>query len=566
MGRIIFTIMTLIMLVASQSFATFELVRNTSPRGISLGSALVGEVDPINGILYNPASVAYSKMLQWQGIFGMDYTGFDTAKFKTADSVLVVPFTYHFKYEPVFKNLVFGFSFNRLMLQEEGSIYDSTDGFDYHEQMFTISFGKKMENLFSYGTLLSLGVNINILDIGIKTANSDIANNMNHGATYFTTLNPRSFGIDLGATYYLNKVMVIGGMIENLVQPNVKFNNEASNPLLTTYQLGLSMKISKLLFMKNITALASMSFKNWEDPADIRKKPAEYHFGYEFIEFEKLLAVRLGYQMSKYGASAGSSIPSIGIGLNKAFGVHEIQFDYSFQIPFSFDFANTLQGTYGTHKFALTYNWSWPQSYFEFDETKREELRQIEEMKKQYQLEQKEGEAQKTELKKDEEKTGSIETANADPDTIMKKANVDRNTLIQKNYLEYTKQRDTILASVKKTKDAAEASKKKLLTQVAAESNKLIKAKKPEDQDASKKKINELNTQIDTTMKDANKKIADFNNNLATLKANTSKAIKDIESDYAATKKKFGKKTTENFKEEDPTVDMTGFNKELSGK
>lgn len=566
MGKRILIAFSLILAVASQSFATFELVRSSSPRGISLGNALVGEVDPINGMLYNPASVAYSKELMWQGIFGLNYTGFDTASFKTADSLLVIPFTYHFKYAPIFKDLVFGFSFDRMMLREEGSLYDETDGYDYHEMMLTVSFGKKLENIFSYGTLLSLGVNLNILNMGFASMNSDMENNLNSGLGYFDNINPYSIGVDVGATYYLNKVMVIGGMIENLVRPNARFNNEASNPLLTTYQLGLSWKFAKIFFMKNVTALGSISFKNWEDPNDIRKKPAEYHFGYEFYQFEKLLAVRLGYQLSKYGQRDGSSIPSIGIGLNKAFGIHEIQFDYSFQIPFSFDFANTLQGTYGTHKFALTYKWAWPQSFFEFDATKREELRQIEEMKKQYQQEQKEGEAQETELKKEEKKAGGEENVNADPDSIMKKANTDRNDLIQQTHVGYVKARDTILDSVKKTKTDAEAEKKKIQTQISTESNKLSKMTKPEEQDKQKIKLNDLNKQLETAVGNANKKISDLDAELVALKTKTADELKKIEADYAATKKKYVKKTTENFKEENPAVDIPTFTKELQSK
>ena len=59
--------------------------------------------------------------------------------------------------------------------------------------------------------------------------------------------------------------------------------------------------------------------------ADIRKAPMEYHLGYEFWEFQKLLGVRLGYEWSQRGASTGFSHLSAGLSCAPLFDVHEIQ-------------------------------------------------------------------------------------------------------------------------------------------------------------------------------------------------------------------------------------------------
>jgi hypothetical protein len=545
--------------------ASFELIRNNSPRGMAMGNAIVGDPDPINGVLYNPALLAFSKQLQWQGIFSLDYLGFDTSSLYNMDSLLVVPFTYKFKYDKVFKNMVAGFSFNRMSVKDTGADYLANDQLQYYEQFFSLSLAKKFENVFAYGTVFSVGFNANLFMKGL-TSDANNAVSLNE---YFATgnLQPISFGLDLGATYFLNKAMVIGGAIENLIPPNTAFNKAlASDKGLMSYKLALSWKMNKILFMKNATIAGALVFGNWESKADIRKPPMEYHLGYEFWEFEKLLGVRLGYEWSRRGAGAGYSHLCAGLACSKLFDVHEIQVDLAYQLPLYFSSANALSGTYGTVKFALTYSWSWPQSLFEFDPQKREELRQIEDLKKQYQQQEQQSQVQEGQLKKDEKAAGGAAAANlTEADGILAKANQDRNARTLDLFNQYTKQKDAIVGSVNKLKDESAKKLAELDKKIAAETNKYAKAK-PDELAKAKQAADELKKQKDALLKDTNTQITALNGQLNQLKTDTSVKRKDIEKEYDAVKKKNIKQATENFKEIPPSVNVDEFRRDLGEK
>ena len=542
--------------------ASFELVRDNSPRGMAMGNAIIGDPDPVNGVLYNPALLAYSKQLQWQGIFSLDYLGFDTSSIYNMDTFLVVPFTYAFKYDKIFKGMVFGFSFNRMSVKDTGADYLSNDELQYYEHFFSVSLAKKFENVFSYGTVFSIGFNANIFTKGL-VAEGNNAVSLND---YFSTgtLTPASFGLDLGATYFLNKSMVIGGVIENLIPPNTAFNkNFASDTGLTAYKLGLSWKLNKVAFMRNVTIVASLLSQTMPESKLTR---AEYHFGYEFWEFEKLLGVRLGYEISKPQKSAGYSHLCAGLACSKLFDVHEIQVDIGYQIPLFFTSASALGGTFGTFKFALTYSWNWPQSYFEFDPQKREELRQIEEMKKQYQQQEKTTKSDTETLKKDEKAAGGAAAANlSEADGILAKANESRNAKALDLFNQYTRQKDQINASVNKIKDDSSKKLADLDKKIMGETNKLAKAK-PADQADIKKTADDLKKQKDALLKDANTQIVALNGQLNQLKADTSTKRKDIEKEYDAVKKKYIKQATDNFKEIQPPLDVESFRKDLGEK
>jgi len=540
-------------------FGSFETLRQYNPRGIAMGHSIMADDDPINGFLYNPALVAYAKSLEWQGIFGLPFTGLNDGKFLTFDSSIVVPFTYHFKYDKVFKNLVMGFSFNRIQAKSDNALYIDGDELNYAENLFSIAVAKKLENIFSYGTILSIGIAANILYHGF------LPNLASENNQYITSTKKTTFGLDIGATYFLNKNMIIAGVMENLVPPNASLSkNKDFQPL--TSKLGLVWKFPKLFFMKNATASGAMWFRNWDIKDDSRTAPREYHLGYEFWEWEKLLGVRLGYQWSDFGKSKikGFSIISLGLACAKAFSSHEIQVDYAFQFPLSFSSANTIVGTFGSHIFSLTYRWSWPKSYFEFDPQKREELRQIEEMQKQYQNEKKLEKEDIKEQQKTVSETGNIEAANAnDPDSIMTVAVKNRNKQLLELYNGYVEKRDSILNNIKKIKEDSNKKIADIDKKISSEEKKINKAK-DEEKPALQENLKNLQTERETIVKDMDTQVSTLEKQLSQLRKDTSLKLKSIQADYQKIWNKNKKKVTENFKEEPPAFNYEEFDKEVN--
>jgi hypothetical protein len=276
--------------------------------------------------------------------------------------------------------------------------------------------------------------------------------------------------------------------------------------------------------------------------------------------------VRLGYEWSRRGAGAGYSHLCAGLACSKLFDVHEIQVDLAYQLPLYFSSANALSGTYGTVKFALTYSWSWPQSLFEFDPQKREELRQIEDLKKQYQQQEQQSQVQEGQLKKDEKAAGGAAAANlTEADGILAKANQDRNARTLDLFNQYTKQKDAIVGSVNKLKDESAKKLAELDKKIAAETNKYAKAK-PDELAKAKQAADELKKQKDALLKDTNTQITALNGQLNQLKTDTSVKRKDIEKEYDAVKKKNIKQATENFKEIPPSVNVDEFRRDLGEK
>ena len=553
-----------VLILPASLMASFEMVRNNSPRGMAMGNAIVGDPDPINGVLYNPALLAFSKQFQFQAVYCLDYLGFNTSNLYNVDGLFVIPLTYKFK-SKIFKNVVLGLSFNRLGVKDSGADYLSNDELQYYEHFMSFSIAKKFENVFAYGTVFSVGINANLFQKGLTSANNNAVDLNDYFAT--GNLQPMSFGLDLGVTYALNKAMLIGGVIENLIPPNTAFNKTlASDKGLMSYKLALSWKLSRILFMKNVTIAGAMIFKNWEDKADIRKAPMEYHLGYEFWEFEKLLGVRLGYEWSQRGASTGFSHFSAGLACAKLFDVHEIQVDLAYQIPLYFSTANALVGTFGTVKFSLTYSWSWPQSLFEFDPQKREELRQIEELKKQYKDQEQQTKDQTQTLKKEEQAAGGAAAANlTGADAILAQANQDRNAKLLDLYNQYVRQRDQLKMNVAKLQDDGAKKMADLDKKIAVETNKYAKAK-PDELTKLKQGVDGLKKQKDAAFKDANAQITAAQGQMNQLKTDTSAKRKEIEKTYDDVKKKNLKQATENFKEIPPSINLEEFRKELGEK
>lgn len=526
-------------------------LRHHSPRGVAMGDAILADPDPLNGFLYNPALASYAKELQVQSIFGLPFTGLDDARMLNVDAALVVPFTYHFRYAPVFKDLVFGFAFNRFQIASDNAWYISGDELSYAEQLFGLVFAKKFENTLGYGTVFTVGLAANIYNRGLK------ANLSTEENPYLKSLSKTAFGVDLGATYHLGRALVLGGVVENLIPPDPSLG-VTKEPQPMTTKMGLAAKFPRFFFMKNITAAGSVWFRNWENKDDARTPPREYHLGYEFWEFEKYLGVRLGYQWSDYGRSRirGMSLFSLGLATAVPVNSHEIHVDYAFRIPVSFSAADAFLGTFGSHSFALSWRWSWPQSLFEFDPQKREELRQMEEMRRRQE------EERRAEAKDVAEQSREPAPNPNDPDAVTAQAARDRNKALLELHTAYSRQRDEILDRIKKVREEQARTAADLDRRIAEEGRRLERAR-PDDRPAVEQRVKELIAQKEAAAKSADEQVAELEKQLGQLKRETAAKLRAVEAEWQKVWRRNQRRVSPNFKEEPPSIDLDAFRKEL---
>lgn len=364
--------------------ASFEDIgRDARARG--MGNAFYGEPAGVSSMYYNPAGTPYARKIELMGTFGMPYLGFEYLKFSTFNGAFIFPFTHHFGSRLFFKDAVIGFGMNNLGIQYENSTYDDDDNIDYYERMFTINYARDLLDLLGLGTRFSFGLNFDIYTKGLE-ANMDTEAN----SVYFAGgLSAKGFGIDLGFMFFLNFNMILGVVIDNILEPNVAFNKEITDdPIDRNVKLGLSYRRDKLWIFKYATIAGGVSFEN------LKSDVWEYRLGFEFWEFGRVLGVRMGWEFSDEGMNnlcAGLS------GVKAFTSGHEIGVNYAFVLPLA-----TIRASYGSHTFSLVYRYRLPDYQLEFDDkVRRRMIQKIEEekMKNPDQLEKKKDAKDKKEEK-----------------------------------------------------------------------------------------------------------------------------------------------------------------------
>ncbi|MDD5067876.1 MAG: hypothetical protein PHF84_12590, partial [bacterium] len=338
------------------AYTAFEDIGRDA-RAKGMANAFYGEPAGVSSIYYNPAGTAYTKKIEFLATFGMPYLGFDAVKFNTFNGALIIPFPYVLKSEIFFKDAVIGFGMNNLGLLYENSTYDDDDNIDYYERLFVINYAKDLLDVLGRATRLSIGLNFDIYSRGLA-ANMDTEANSSYFKNGLTT---GGFGMDLGFMFFLNYNMILGVVIDHIVEPNVAFNKDIiDDPIERNVKLGLSWKSDKLWIFRFPTIAGGIAFE------DLKSNVWEYRLGFEFWTFSRILGIRLGYELSDEGMNNGC----VGLSGVKAFqSGHEIEINYSFVMPIT-----TIRATYGTHTFSLVYKYSLSWNWYEFDQKKRQQM------------------------------------------------------------------------------------------------------------------------------------------------------------------------------------------------
>ncbi len=339
-------------------------------RARGMGNAFYGEPAGVSSIYYNPAGTAFSKKIEVIGTFGLPYFGLDAINMNTFNGAVIFPFTYHFGSEVIFKNSVIGVGLNNFSLDYGNSDYYSDDDISYYERQITINLSKDLLNILGIGTRFAVGANFNILMRGLGS-NIDADANRSY---FINGLDTSGFGIDLGFMMFLNMNMILGVVIDNIIEPNVAFNKEhVTESIDKNVKIGLSFKNDKLWIFKYSTIAGGIAF------TDLKSDVWEYRFGFEFWEFKRTLGVRFGYQLS----DEGMNNITFGLTGKKKFKfAHTIEASYSFIMPIA-----TVRSSYGSHMFSIAYKYSMPAYKFEFDDRKRRDMIDKLEEAKQKQLE-----------------------------------------------------------------------------------------------------------------------------------------------------------------------------------
>jgi len=560
---LIFILSGMVVLQASY----FETTRYISPRGESLANAIIADSeDPINGFLYNPGLIPYSRSLLVQPmIFSMNHlAAIDTANFKTFYGSLIIPLATAVKFEPVFKDLVFAFALNSFTMNDTVSDQLESDDMKFQTMLMSFGLGKKIENLFGYGSVVSVGVNINLFNIRLPQ-NGAAMNNPDLNSSKYD-YKKWTMGLDFGITYKLSDALLLALVLENLIRPAEGFITP--DKAKSSQKFGLSWKFANLSFMQSPTLFFTYQMRAATGKGNQPDK--EFHLGYEFWQLNKILALRLGYEMStlsdkEKGSVIGFNYLTYGLGFNIPAGYgHEFQVDMSGKSPFVFGGDNRLREPLGALQFALTYKWKWPQSWFEFDEEKRNERRALEELEGRYREEEKETEESEGELARDIKTTGSVNLANLEgADKIVGQANKDRNETILGLYNNYISQRDDNINKADNLKSDAASQLNPLDTDINGLKDKLEQASDDADKELIANEMNEKNAEKKQIAENVNSQIVVFNTEINSMKKSAINDLKDIGKNYDKIKKKNQKELTDNFIEMDPPVPMQEWQTEL---
>ncbi len=377
--RRLIIILTIIILGA-QAYGAFESIGGTA-RSKAFGEAMFGDMDGVNSVGYNPATIALIREIQFYGAWDTPYTGFDDGSGINAVNVdVVLPFWNSISAEPyVTRRAAIGLSVHRNSIVVNDGV-NSTE--IYHEGIYSFTYAKDLNDVISRGAKISAGVRFNIFEIGYGSI-SDVTSNPLLAGTGLSTLR---FGLDVGITYDFSETIRLGLAMKNLISPNMSIFEDGTNNLVSEMRFGANWDIGKLLFMKS--AKLGFGIVSYGRAADDNRAPdMSYNLGYQFGVLSaqdmkskpfkgELFTFRLGaiYQPKK----AVDDIINVtgGLGFMYILGnMHKFNLDYAIEYGIN---SGIMQHTAG-----LTYSIILPNSAFVYEKKDNSKIvnQEIEETK-----------------------------------------------------------------------------------------------------------------------------------------------------------------------------------------
>ena len=366
MKRLIILFMTVF--AVSSVHAAFEAIGGTA-RSKAFGGAIFGDMDGVNSVGYNPATISMVRNVEIYGAWDTPYTGFnDGSGINSINIDAVMPFWNAVSFDPYFsRRAAIGISVHRTSTVVNGSEI-------YHEGVYSFAYGKDLNDVISRGAKISAGVRFNLFDIGYGThpditANPDLAG---------ISLSKMGFGLDVGLTYDFSETIRLGLAYKNLISPNMAILSGGTVTLPSELRFGGNWNIGQILFMKNAkVGFGIVRFSR--DATDNRAPDMSYNAGYEFsfISAEnfkskpfkgELFSVRFGAVYQPVKTSDSVINISGGFGFRWVFAhMHEIRIDYAIEYGFT---SSMIQHTAG-----LTYSLLLPRSAFSYKKRESKEVK-----------------------------------------------------------------------------------------------------------------------------------------------------------------------------------------------
>lgn len=357
-------IISLALIAAGQMWGTFDSIGGTA-RSKALGEAMFGEMDGVNSVGYNPATISLAREIQVYGAWDTPFAGFDDGSGINAVNVdVVLPFWNSISLEPyVTRRAAIGLSVHRNSVIVRDSSGIATE--IYHEGVYSFTYGKDLNDVISRGAKISAGVRFNIYDVGIGS-HPDVTSNPILGGQ----LNKLGFGLDVGITYDFSESIRLGLSYKNLISPNMSIFAGGTNSLVSELRFGGNWNIGKLLFMKDArVGFGLVSYGR--DPSDNRAADTSYNLGYEFGLVSgqdlkskpftgEMFKIRLGAQYQPKKGQDSIINLTTGVGFMYVIAkMHRINVDYALEYGLS---SGIMQHTAG-----LTYSIILPRSSFVYD-------------------------------------------------------------------------------------------------------------------------------------------------------------------------------------------------------
>jgi hypothetical protein len=304
------SIILIMQIVVSQSFAAFLLERSWNTRARGMGKAFTAVANDAGALTFNNAGLGYIDWIETNFMYSKLFTGLDAVDMGTNFAAAVIP------------------------LKDYGTIgvdwarFSSKDL--YQEDCFQIGYGYLLSDVFSVGAGIDYLSNKYILKTQREKDDPLFIN-------YGTSSNAIAYNV--GALYKPLDYLSVGFSARNLNEPNIGLKDKDKVP--AEYRLGFALQTKKITFPIDVY----YRNQNW----GATKDKVGYSLGAEYWVAE-MLGLRAGF--NKEEMTCGISLFK-----NSLFSINETGFDTGIEYALAWPLGNSIEDTSGSHQVAVVFRY-----------------------------------------------------------------------------------------------------------------------------------------------------------------------------------------------------------------
>jgi hypothetical protein len=304
------SIILIIQIIVSQSFAAFLLERSWNTRARGMGKAFTAIANDAGALTFNNAGLGYIDWIETNFMYSKLFTGLDTVNMGTNFAGAIIP------------------------LKDYGTIGVNWARFSskdlYQEDCFQLGYGYLLSDIFSVGAGIDYLSNKYILK---NQREKDDPLFINYG----TSANAIAFNI--GTLYKPLDYLAVGFSARNINEPSIGLKDKDKVP--AEYRLGFALEAKRITFPLDVY------YRNQTWGA--AKDKIGYSLGAEYW-IADILGLRAGF--NKNEMTCGISLFKNGL-----FNINETGFDTGIEYALAWPLGNSIEETSGSHQVAVVFRY-----------------------------------------------------------------------------------------------------------------------------------------------------------------------------------------------------------------